>query len=155
MSSEFDLSAFTPHLTSLQSVINRKKPAEVDMIWSLLSLFMYGRPMAPELLEIFKAFDLVSFTKLLHIVGGKEIKFPSVSQLEDHLISALLYVEKEENGLSWDQIKKRYPQLTISALRYSMKFKSMNEFMRRHLANISVAPEELTIIEEVGLDEGE
>jgi hypothetical protein len=155
VSKEFDLSGFTPHLTSLQEVINRKKPSDVDMIWNLMALFMYGKSQAPEILELYKAFPLPDFAKFLHIVGGKEIRFPTVDRIEENLISALLYVEREVYKLDWPQLKAKYPQLMVSSLKYTMRIKAMNDFLQRQLANVSVDREEVSIIEEVFLDDDE
>lgn len=133
---KFDLSAFTPYLASLQEVINRRQPTEVDMLWELFSQFMYEKAKYPELLELYKALDLNTFAKVIHILGGKEIKFPTKAEVEDNLVAALLYMDREIYGLSWDEIKIKYPQLSVSALRYTMKIRSLNRYMQRQLQQV-------------------
>lgn len=148
---KFDLSTFTPYLASLQDVINRRQPTEVDMLWELFAQFLYEKAKYPELLELYKALDLPTFAKVIHILGGKEIKFPSKEEIEDNLIASLFYMDREIYGLSWEDIKAKYPQLTVSSLKYTMKIRSLNSYMQRQLQQvINPGP---PIVEDVYIDD--
>ena len=147
MTEKMDLSMFTPHLSSLQEVINRRQPTEVNMLWQLFSIFIYERAKSDELLELYKTLDLTTFAKVIHILGGKQIQFPTKTEIEENLIAALLYMDREVYGLSWEVIKEKYPMLNIQSLKYAMKIKSINSYMQDQLSQL-VDPKE-PIVEEV------
>lgn len=132
----FDLTKFTPYLSSLQEVINRKQHTEADMLWQLFSQFTYERAKYPEILQLYKALDLNTFAKVISILGGKEVRFPTKAEIEDNLLAALFYMDREIYGLSWDEIKAKYPQLSISALKYTVRIKSLNAYMQQQIQQV-------------------
>ena len=130
---DIGISYFTPHLASLQEVINKKKSNEADLLWNIVNLFMLEKFKSDDLVQLYKALDISAFVKLIYVAGGKEIKLPTREELSDNLIAALLYIDKEILKLSWKEIQKKYPTLSISSIKYAIKIKTINNFVRQQL----------------------
>ena len=118
----------TPRLAALQDIINKKTQDEVDLMWELISLFMFERFKTEDMVKIYKEVGRENFVKLVQAVGGKEVKFPSKDELLDNLIASLLYIDRELRKMSWSSIKKKYPTIDVKSIKYAIKIKNLDAF---------------------------
>ncbi len=125
-----------PKLAALQEIIGKRSQSEVDLLWNLVSLFMFERFKTEDMVKIYKEIGVDAFVKLVYAVGGKEVKFPTREELLDNLVAALIYVDKELRKLSWPNIKKKYPTIDVRSIKYAIKIKNLDSFMEMQVAQL-------------------
>jgi hypothetical protein len=120
----------------MESFFKRKVPNEMEYIFSIAELFIYKNMGTSDLFEVYKLLGMEDFSKLVNLVDGREIRLPKKEELEDAFMSALLYFEKEINGKSWKEIKKMYPEIDISSIKYSLQIKNLDNFLIQRIDEI-------------------
>jgi len=144
---DIGLGKVSPKLAALQDIINKKTKDEVDLLWELISLFMFERFKTEDMIRIYKEVGRDTFVRLVQTVGGKEIKFPTREELFDNLVASLLYIDRELRKMSWSDIKKKYPTIDVKSIKYAIKIKNLDAFTETQVAQLvkdsSILMEEL------------
>ena len=125
-----------PNLSSLYEVIKRKKEVETDLLWDIVSLFMFEKMRSNDLVNLYRIFGVENFVKLIHVLGDKTIKFPSKKEIEENVLAAVVYIDREVFGMTWEEVKKKHSTLNISSIRYAIKIKSLNEFVKQQIDQV-------------------
>jgi hypothetical protein len=106
----------------LQQVISFEKLPSGDYKdqWSLL-------------LELFTVLGPVLFAKVISIVNGKTLTFPSEEEYQDSIITTLCYYYKEVQGLPWDEIKTKLNDPKLNAIKYGIRVRQLKGFIDEQL----------------------
>ncbi len=120
----------------INNLFKKKSSSEVDILFNIIDLLFYNSVRSTDLCHLYKSLDLENFIKVCSIVDGREIKIPTKEEIEDLLITSLIYYDKEINGYDWQEIKEKYSEFNISSIKFSFKIKKLNEFIKSHLKNL-------------------
>ena len=113
-----------------------KERTEGDIIWDITSLLIYQSDKDGLLGKIYNLFDnKKDFVKLISLLDGQKFQSPTKHELEEMLLLAILYYEKEIEGKDWETIKKNY-DFKISSIKYGIRIKNMNNWLRQKIQEV-------------------
>lgn len=115
----------------------KHKEDSIDILWQIVSLIFYQNANSTILIEIYKLFkdDKEKFIKLISLLDGRTFKSPTKKELEESLLLAILYYEKEIEGKNWEEIKKEF-DFDFSSVKYGIRIKNMNTWMKQKIQEI-------------------
>lgn len=88
-----------------------------------------------DILNLYHAIDDWDvFLKIMGLFSGRTVKFPTLAEIEDSLLTALIYFYRE-SGYTWEEIRAIVPE-DFSPAGYSMKLKSLNSFILKSISKI-------------------
>lgn len=128
--------ASSPLDLRIKEIFGKKGSGDMDSVWKIVDLLLYEGTKSSDLLELYRILEFKDFVNVVALVDGREIRIPSKQQIEDILITALVYYEKELNGKSWKEIKREYPELPINSMKISYKIRNLNDFIRQRLTEV-------------------
>lgn len=115
----------------------KEKTTPIDLLWQVVSLIFYQNANNTLLIEVFNLFrdDKKKFIELISLIDGRKFEPPSKKQLEESLLLALLYYEKEIENKSWEDIKKSF-DFEIPTVKYGILIKNMNNWIKQKIQEI-------------------
>lgn len=81
------------------------------------------------LMELFNELGSIQFAKIISILRGRTITFPSEEEYQDSIITALCYYYKEVEGLDWEQIKNRIDIHKLNTIKYGIRVQQLKGFI--------------------------
>lgn len=105
------------------------KPSEE--ILNIVQLILY-KDKQLSLVELLQTLGTENFIKLLYVVGGKTVTFPSPQEFKEVFTWALTYYSREVQQMEWKDIKERLGQ-DQSSIKWSSKNKQLNKFIQNAL----------------------
>lgn len=110
------------------------KPSEKEQssLFSIISLVFYHNSKITDLHDIYRLLGLENFIKLISLLDGRTIKFPTASELKDAIILALCFYYREIENKEWAEIHELVPY-NFNSISISYKIKSLNAAMRQEL----------------------
>jgi hypothetical protein len=81
------------------------------------------------LLEVYTTLGSTQFTKLISIINGKTLSFPSISDYQESIVSALSYYYKEILGLEWKEIKEKLSLADHDSIKYGIRIRQLRSFI--------------------------
>jgi len=112
------------------------KPAtEQSDLYRAIALVFYHNEKLSDIYDTYKLLGIENFVRLIHLLDGKTVKFPTSTELKDAIIFSLCFYYKEVEGLTWTEIHDRIP-FPFSSLTVSYKIKSLNGVLKKELVNI-------------------
>jgi len=113
-----------------------QKSDKEHILWEIVSLLIYQNSKDTTLVEVFKIFDDKNdFVKLISLLNGRKFNSPTKKQLEENLLLAIFYYEKEIEGKTWEEIKENM-EFDFSAVKYGIRIKNLNNWMKQKINEI-------------------
>ena len=81
------------------------------------------------LMQLFTLLGSVEFAKMITILGGKTITFPTEDDYKDSIITALCYYYKEIESLDWEQIKEKIDINKLNTIKYGIRVQQLKSFI--------------------------
>jgi len=106
---------------------------DIETIFKIVDLLIYEDMKSTDAFYIYKMLGLKDFSRVLNILDGKTLVLPSKKEFEEKLLCSLFYYEREINHLSWSDIKRKYPEISIRAIKHAYKIKRLNAFMHNKI----------------------
>lgn len=100
-------------------------------ILNIVKLILY-KDKHISLAELLQTFGAENFVKLLYVVGGKTITFPTPNEFKEIFTWATAYYAKEINGMDWKEIKDKLG-CDQSSIKWSSKNKQLSKFIQKIL----------------------
>lgn len=121
---------------------NREKTMDQEaMLWNIISLFVYSNSKDQLLVDVYNFFDDKNdFIQFISLLDGRSFRSPTKEEIEDALLTAVFYYEKEVNGKSWKEIQENL-DFEISPIKYGIKVKNLNSWIRQKIQEIIVQGE--------------
>lgn len=122
---------------------DREKKDSEDLLWQIISLLIYQDAQDTTLVEVFKLFknNKEDFIKLISLLDGRTFRAPTKKTLEEKILLAVLYYEKEILNKPWDKIKKEF-DFDFSTVKYGIRIKNLDNWIKQKINEI-VRREEL------------
>ena len=81
------------------------------------------------LMQIFISVGSIEFAKMISILGGKTITFPTEEDYRDSIITALCYYYKEIEHLEWNKIKEKIDVNKLNTIKYGIRVQQLKSFI--------------------------
>jgi hypothetical protein len=121
--------------SQIDEVFGKKKESEMDIILKTLSMVIYENSSNTDTMELYKLLGMENFVKVISLFDGRTVKLPSADEFKENLILSLIYYYKEIKQFTWEQIKEKLP-FEISGIRYGIKIKNLNNYIRQKLEEL-------------------
>ena len=105
-----------------------KKASSKDTLWNIVNLILYESYKDTTFVEIFNTLDRENFIKLIQLLDGRTFKSPSKKSLEEALLTAVFYYEKEINKKDWKTIQDDL-DFEISPRKYGIRVRNLSNFI--------------------------
>jgi len=116
--------------------IQKKEDKSANILWNLISMYLYANAKDTTLMDIYNFFeDKNDFVKFISLLDGRVFKSPTKSDMEDALLTAIFYYEKEINKKSWKEIQKGL-DFKVSSIKYGIKIKNLNNWITQKFNEI-------------------
>ena len=116
--------AFRPAITNQQTDLFRA-----------VALVFYHNEKLSNIYDAYKLLGIENFVKLIHLFDGRNVRFPTSTELKDAIILSLCYYYKEIEKLEWNEIHEKIP-FKFSSLTVAYKIKGLNAAIRQELTEI-------------------
>lgn len=133
-SNEFE--ADSPYTETINRLFKKRNDEEVELVWSIISLLIYQGSAYSEIPYLYEKLGINNFLTLCQVLGGQSIRFPTRVEIEENMLTALLYYEREVLNLEWPDIKKKYPELEISSIKYAIQIKKLDSFVKMRIKDL-------------------
>jgi hypothetical protein len=114
--------------SQVNDVILRSSSGEESTILKALAIQLGMPPNNRDFQDLYHVLGLEGFVRVMSLFEGRSIRFPSRKNVNDMILTALLFHYREIEGMSWSEIKERVP-FDFSPISYSTKIKKMNSYM--------------------------
>ena len=81
------------------------------------------------LMQLFTTLGSVEFAKLISVLGGKTVTFPTEDDYRDSIITSLCYYYKEIENLEWEQIKEKIDINKLNTIKYGIRVQQLKSFI--------------------------
>lgn len=85
------------------------------------------------LLEIYMSVGSEHFSKLVSLVKGRSVTFPSELEYQDSIITTLCYFYREVEGRSWEQVKELLNIKNLNTIKYGIRVRQLKSFIDQQL----------------------
>jgi hypothetical protein len=85
------------------------------------------------LMELFSTFGSVQFARIISIMKGKTVTFPTEEEYQDSIITVLCYYYKEIEGFTWDKIKEKLNSSRLNTIKYGIRVRQLKGFIDSQL----------------------
>ena len=80
-------------------------------------------------IELFNELGSIEFSKVISIIKGKTLFFPTEEEYQDSIITALCYYYKEVEGMDWKQIKERVDIKDLNNIKFGIRVQQLKGFI--------------------------
>lgn len=105
------------------------------MLWQIVNLILYENSKDRVLGDLYHGMDKENFVKMISIIDGRNFHPPSKQELEETLLLALLYYEKEIEEKSWKQIQKEVG-FPFSSIKYGIRIKNLSNWIEQKIQEL-------------------
>jgi predicted SpoU family rRNA methylase len=125
--------------TKFLKIFEDKEKEEIEYFLNLVGIILHVSSYGDTISQLYEALDLESFNKVLQILSGRTITFPSIKVFRETLIMGLCFIYREK-GFEWDDIIKLlpFPETEISQYRYGIKIGHLKTRIKKELYKILV-----------------
>jgi len=115
----------------------KEKFDKIDILWEIVSLILYQESNSTILIEVYKLFKdkKDDFIRLISLLDGRKFVPPTKRELEEALLLAVLYYEKEIEGKDWTQIKNEF-DFDFSSVKYGIRIKNLDNWIKQKIQEI-------------------
>ncbi len=113
-----------------------KKLSNSDILWTTVSLILYQNAKDRIIVDIYKLFDdKKDFVKLISLLDGRTFNSPTKKDMEETLLLAVLYYEKNILGKSWKEIQSEF-DFNFSTIKYGIRIKNLSNFVKQKIQEL-------------------
>ncbi len=116
----------------LNDLFKKETKNEDDLLLKILCLVLYNNTSDEDFMKLYKLVGVQTILDIVQVFGGKKIKIPTHDKLQESLIIANIYYEKDILGKSWDEVKDSLP-FEINSLSYGRYIADFKLFLQQSL----------------------
>lgn len=120
-------------------IFENKKKEDIEYFLNLVGIILHISNYGDTISQLYEALDFNSFSKVIYILLGRTVNFPSIKDFKESIIMALCFIYKEK-GFSWNEIKEILPfnENEISSYKYGIKIGHLKKRIRNELYKVLV-----------------
>jgi len=119
----------------MNDIFDKKTEGEENSILQVLTILLGMPPTNRDLLDLYELLGLDGFSGVVSLFENRTVTFPSKSELNETVLTALIFYYREIENLSWAEIKEKIP-FDFSPISYSTKIKKLNHYVVTQLLDI-------------------
>jgi len=81
------------------------------------------------MLQLLELLGSKTFVRVIEILKGQTLKFPSSEELEDSILTTICYYYKEIQGKNWDDIRAEINVPNLNTISYGIKVRNLKAFI--------------------------
>jgi len=110
---------------------SNKTKTLTDVLWNIVNLILFEEAGETILNEVYELFEnKADFVKLITLLDGRVLKSPTKKELEETLLLALLYYDKEIEEKEWRDIEKDY-DFKIPTVKYGIRIRNLDNWIKQ------------------------
>lgn len=115
-------------------IFENKKKEDINYFLNLVGIILHVSHYGDTISQLYESLDFDSFNKVIHILSGRNVSFPSINDFREAIIMGLCFIYKEK-GFDWDEIKNILPfnENEISSYKYGIKIGHLKKRIRNEL----------------------
>jgi hypothetical protein len=103
-----------------------------DPLFQILTVVFQNTANISDVSDLYRLLGLENFTRLLHLLDGRTIKFPTSTDLKDAIILTLCYYYRKIEGMDWVKIHEILP-FDFPSIAVSRKISNLDEIIQEKL----------------------
>jgi hypothetical protein len=103
-----------------------------DPLFQILTAVFQTTSNIADVSDVYRLLGLENFTRLLHLLDGRTIKFPTSTELKDAIILTICYYYRKVEGLDWARIHEILP-FDFPSIAISRKISNLDEEVRKKI----------------------
>ncbi len=120
----------------IKKAFSKKTKGNGNIIWQIVNLILFHTTTDTTLIDLYNFYeDKSEFVRFVNEMGGRNINVPNKKELEDILILAMVYYEKEIKGKTWEEIKDEF-NFKISSIKYGIKIRNLDSWLKQKIQEI-------------------
>jgi len=117
----------------IKNLFSKKASNEIELLFKVAELMIFQELSSSDMFEVYTLLGMENFSKLVNLADGRPIRLPKKEQIEDAFLASIMYYEKIIKGKSWKEIKRLYPEIDISSIKYSLKITNFDNFLTQKI----------------------
>jgi hypothetical protein len=109
-----------------------QREVKQDPLFQILTAVFQNTANISDVGDIYRLLGLENFTRLLHLLDGRTIKFPTSTDLKDAIILTLCYYYRKVERLDWARIHEILP-FDFPSIAVSRKISNLDEIIQEKL----------------------
>jgi hypothetical protein len=85
------------------------------------------------LLELYTELGSINFAKMISIIKGNTVSFPSEDDYQDSIITTLCYYYKELEFKTWEEVKSLLNIKDLNTIKYGIRVRQLKGFIDQQL----------------------
>jgi len=103
-----------------------------DPLFQILTAVFQNTAHITDVADIYRLLDLENFSRLVHLLDGRTVKFPTSTELKDSIILTLCYYYRKVEKLEWKDIHRLLP-FDFPSIAVSRKISSLDEMIQEKI----------------------
>lgn len=121
----------------INEAFKRKNKNDLDILFQIISLIIYKNENNTDLVELLNSVGIETFSKLIHLFGGRAIELPTEKSFNEAMVLAMAYYYKKIEGIKdWDVIQAKLPAYQFEKLSLSLRMHRLDNFLRQKIQQI-------------------
>ena len=113
-----------------------KEKSDAEILWQTVSLILYSNAKDRLLVDIYNLFkDKRDFIKLISLLDGRTFESPTKKEVEETLLLATLFYEKNILNKSWKEIQEEF-DFNFSTIKYGIRIKNLSNFISQKIQEL-------------------
>ena len=81
------------------------------------------------LLELYNELGSAQFAKVIAIIRGETVSFPSEEEYQDSIVTTLCYYYREVESLTWEAVKEKLEMPKLNTIKYGIRVRQLKSFI--------------------------
>jgi len=129
---------FQQKISSVLSKENRRSPVfeNIFRLQQMLTLEKLGNASGNEtsnnwkiLMELYLELGSAQFAKLVSIIRGGPVVFPTEEEYQDSIVTTLCYYYKEVENRTWEEVKSHLEMPKLNTIKYGIRVRQLKSFI--------------------------
>jgi len=118
----------------IKKAFSGKKEIKSEL-WEIVNLILYENSKDRVLIDLYNLLDKETFVKVISTMDGRTVTLPTKRELEEALLLAVLYYEKEINKKNWREIQEEF-DFEIPTIKYGIRIRNLDMWLRQKIQEI-------------------
>lgn len=119
-----------------ETFANKSKDSKVEnQLWEIINLILYENSKDRILIDLYNVLDRETFVKVISLIDGRTFQPPSKKELEESILLAILYYEKEIKNKTWPQIQEEF-DFEIPTIKYGIRIRNFDSWIKQKIHEI-------------------
>lgn len=106
-----------------------------NQLWEIINLILYENSKDRILIDLYNLLDKETFVKVISLIDGRNFQPPTKKELEESILLAILYYEKEINNKTWSEIQNEF-DFEIPTIKYGIRIRNLDSWIKQKIQEI-------------------